>query len=55
MKVKLKMSSGLGRYGQIVEIEDALGRTLIANGTAEAVGAAPAPPPPAAAKKTEES
>lgn len=46
MKVKLKMSSGLGRYDEVVEIEDdTLAKTLIAQGTAQAVNA-PAPPAP---------
>lgn len=51
MRVKLKISSGLGRYGSEVEIPDeALAKTLIASHKAEPVGKTP-PPPPAPPKE----
>lgn len=49
MKVKLMMSSGLGRRDEIVELDDDLAKHLAAQGKVQPVTAAkpaPAPAPP---------
>lgn len=48
MKVKLMLSSGLGRRDAVVEMDDTLAKHLIAQNKVEQVGkpsAAPAPAP----------